>query len=506
MPNGQNQINAEVLYQPASLDFSQVGDDLEQIGMQIMSYQREKQKREKARKDMMWQRYLKLYNIQPAQASNVENQKIMNSMYNSMLNDLDAVGDELEDDENNHEAYQKGLRIINQYKAGVNKLKASEQQYQRDYMVARQNPDKLTPESFKSIMSYQEKGGLYDGSIEFKSTDPHQFAINFGNDLIKNRPFAVLEKIGKLDTGEVVSRQRTIKSEGAYYRRQDPETGKIVENVERQKQDVESALVNNYSLNRGVIQWLKEDGKVVDKEKGIYNVNGSLYSIDPSNIKMTDDEQEVATLTDYYHNKEKLRLFPKQISRVVTTQRPEPEKGSDLTQEEKKAMHSISKGQRYEKFGKIEFPSYVGLGQRNLNGTAAFDRVTDPVTGKTVNIGDKKGKGKARSYEVLGIDPYSKKMLVALEGSDLKRTPFGKDLPDEMKSMLQQGPLGAVPDMKQPRLAVVDANRYRNLLEQEIFIDRQTNKPIFSGGTGIRPKPEEQQQGEENKLPDYFYE
>jgi hypothetical protein len=517
MANGLD-LNTKPLYQPASMDFSGVGDNLEQIGMQLMSFQQEQQRMQQRRKDMMWQRFSKLYNVQPVEAIQAGNQKEYNRMYNNMIKELDHLSAKIDENPDNWEIYQEGIKTINKYRSKVNNIKAQEKQYQQDLQIAYNKQEELTQESLRSIMGWRgfqrsdeqererNKGklrgfegytGEYQGFVRTKPKDLAQHMNSMRETLKEGGLLEVATTLNMNTAGEVMELQKTIKNGENPYWNYDPETGEI-EKKPIQKLRLKSEL-SKPEWNRAAINELRKMGKIVDREKGIFKVGKEYYSVDFKGRKTTEDGKTVNNLIDFvdkYYNP-----FPRpEITKTTKTVTPKGTEG-ELTQEEKKQRHYISQGQRYEKFGEVEFETYVGLGQRNLEGEAAFDVVKDPTTNQTVDIGDTEGKGKTRPYKVLGIDPYTKKMLVALEGSDLKRTAFGKELPKELKGMLSNvGNLKGEPDMIQPRLAVVDANRYRNLLEQEVFFNKETQEPIFSGGAGIRPK--EQAEAEEQEQDD----
>lgn len=501
----QRQPQQGLLYQPVTPDFTGIGDDVDQIANQLYQYQREKEIRKQERRDMMMQRFTQMTGkIERPDAVHQNIQKELDKRYNKLLGELTSkVAPDIEGDEQDWEAFQKGQRMIGEYYSDISEPLSWEKQWQRDYkMVIEGDSENWSEETIKGIKSYRGNKPPHEAYTLRKRVIPFGQKVNEMKEEMDEGGVSIFNAVETNSKGEIESIKTKEKFKERFYQTDENgnlkynENGKPMLHEGNVKQIFRRKISKNKENQRGLMYELKRDGKKFDEEGSIYEYNGNLYGITPK--RQTENGRKINNLTDFAFDKYAREVFTVERVSDRTQQVREEEGGGggDLTQKEIEQRHEIAEDQAPVTIGKVKFDKFVGLGQRNLSSKAYFGEVTDPKSGKTDNL------DMNRDYQVIGINPYSKKMAVSIDGQGLKRSPMGKKLKnqEEFSSYLKAEGLTASPDIKNSKIVIVDASKpqYRSLLEQEKFIDKNTGELIFSGGSYAPKKEEDKQQQEEN--------
>jgi hypothetical protein len=431
--------------------------------------------------------------VQPWQAIKVENQKVLDEMYNNMISELEPLSNEIDGDADDNKVIQEGMKIINKYQAKANMVESWEKQHQVDRQVAYNNMDQLTEESRRSILQW--KGGQpYQGFVKFKPKDPRNVFTSLGETIQEGSPLEVANAIKKNTAGEVLQmKQRVQKGESPFWKK-DPETGQWVPN-DLQRQVIKSKA-HEPLVSQGLIEELRTTGKEIDKENGIYKVGDKYYSVDLSGRKTTEEGRPVNNLVDYAYDMHRHEAFRKTQVQDITTVTPEPK---ELTQKEKEAINrvkpntlTIGKGK-----GKRTYEHFVHLSGKNVHGEAGyFDKVIDPRTGENISIEE------TRDWHTIGVDPLKGEIVVGLKGATEKETPGGTKALDAFGTEMMQDFERYIPDIQDYKYYVVPVRGNEHLLGEQKFYTPE-GEPLLQNIPG-RSNPLEDRSGQQKKKKNIF--
>ena len=354
----RTQARGNLLFTPVVPDFSGIGENIDQIANQLYQYQREKEIRKQKRRDIMMRQYMEMTgNIEKPEVIHSNIQKKINKRINNLQGKLATeIAPDIEGNEEDWEALQRGQQMINEGESDISKYVSWGKQWKRDREMIHDDWENWSEETKKGWSNYKgESAPDYPMKKRILSVDElyqeneNEFdmgGISFGasinadsGELIGINATEYLDRFWVTDKyGEVV-----LNEEGKPKRAP----------IQKRKQ---IQLANKSYRNREtLINDLKTrpDSKLIDKEEGIYEVNGKLYS---PLIKKSYNGEKVYSIGEYNYYEYVHKRFP--IKPVVSREKLDKEiEKEELTQAEK------DKRIDYEKEGKFieDLPEEISI-------------------------------------------------------------------------------------------------------------------------------------------------
>jgi hypothetical protein len=255
-----------LIYKPVVPDFSEIGNNIQEIGQRVIQYRQNKKRHEQQRKDMMMKSYLSQANIKPYSFAASENQRIATELYGESIEKLKQI-----EDKDSWQGIIEANRITNEYEQKIGEVQQWSKQYAEDRQMVLSDPYSFMEHTREGIKNYQ--GGKPQYSIEVKAGDFGKMVNEQGQEFLGGNE-VTYSWINQYDNKQVTSEQSFL---DAYYKPSQDGEGWVRDERE-QKKVFRNMLATNNKLRMAGLQELRENGKAMPNDRYMM-ANGKTYGV-----------------------------------------------------------------------------------------------------------------------------------------------------------------------------------------------------------------------------------
>jgi len=263
---------SDLIYEPIIPDFSKIGDDIQEVSQLVLNYQRNKQRYEQQRKDMMMKNYLASSNIKPYSFIKSQNDEMAMKAYKQSIDEMKQI-----EDKDSWDGIIKANRIKTKYQQKIGEVQQRSKQYAEDRQMVMSDPYSFTEETRRGIENYT--GGPINYKVEKKIGDFGKMIQEEADELLGGNERTVSWTQNYSD--KTVTHRQQFRDK--YYKK-DPKGKGYIRNVKQQKQDIKNLIATNNKVKMSGLQTFRENGRYIEDSGQYLMPNGKIYSANPDGL------------------------------------------------------------------------------------------------------------------------------------------------------------------------------------------------------------------------------